>query len=75
MDIDVQLDALGLPTRMVNTLKRNGFTTLGDIARCDLVALLGPGIGPETARLLRFELDRRGIVHHIPKRHFIKSYG
>lgn len=71
MDVDLRLDALGLPVRMVIALKRNGFITLGDVARRGVMELLGPGIGPETARRLRFELDRRGIAHDIPRR-FVK---
>ncbi len=71
MDASLRLDKLGLPVRMVNALKRNGVITLGDVARSGIVELLGPGIGPETARLLRFELDRRGMSHDIPSR-FVK---
>jgi len=71
MDASLRLDKLGLPVRMVNALKRNGFITLGDVARSGIGELLGPGIGPETARLLRFELDRRGMSHDIPRR-FVK---
>lgn len=74
MDATTQIDALGLPVRMVNALKKNGFNTLEDVARQGVANLLGPGIGPETARLLRFELDCRGIPHDIPKRRLIKSY-
>ena len=71
MDASIRLDELGLPVRMVNALKRNGFITLRDVARRGIVELLGPGIGPETARRLRFELERRGMLHDIPSR-FIK---
>ncbi|MCJ0877922.1 hypothetical protein MRX33_10295 [Pseudomonas sp. JI-2] len=71
MDASIRLDELELPVRMVNALKRNGSNTLGDVARRGIVELLGPGIGPETARRLRFELERRGMLHDIPSR-FIK---
>ena len=71
LDTDIRLETLGLSTRMVNALRRNGFITLGDVARRGLMELLGPGIGPETARLLRFELDSRGMAHDIPRR-FVK---
>jgi hypothetical protein len=74
MDAATRIDALGLPVRMVNALRKNGFNTLEEVARQGVASLLGPGVGPETARLLRFELDRRGISHDIPKRQLIKSY-
>jgi len=72
---DTRIDSLGLEARFVNPLTRAGIVTLERAASLDLTTLIScRGVGPETIRVLRFELDRLGIPHQLPRKNFTIRY-
>jgi len=72
---EIKINSLGLEARFVNPLARGGIVSLEQVASMSAERLISfRGVGPETVRVLRFELDRLGIPHQLPNKPFKKRY-